>query len=47
VILDADAPGGAFAAALGAAVRAGLDEGEVDFSGLAAALQPQSETLIA
>jgi hypothetical protein len=47
VILDTDAPGGAFAQALGAAVQAGLDEGEVDFSGLAAALQPQSETLIA
>jgi hypothetical protein len=47
VILDTDAPGGAFAQALGAAVQAGLDQGEVDFSGLAAALQPQSETLIA
>jgi hypothetical protein len=47
VILDGDAPGGAFATALGQAVRDGLDNGQVDFSGLAAALQPQSETLIA
>lgn len=46
VILDADAPGGAFGAALGAAVQAGLDEGDVDFATLLQSVQPAAETLI-
>jgi ElaB/YqjD/DUF883 family membrane-anchored ribosome-binding protein len=46
VILDADEPGGAFAAALGKAVQAGLDAGEVDFAELLGSVQPATDTLI-